>query len=256
MKNYQCKSNIQNLLPETIIKIADYIFAFEGVTKGKWLSFKHYRIESANFDNVFKVSKKDIKQNIKDLELKVGPYYYEYLAILRCISEWLPLHNAFLLHSACFDVEGTGVAFAAHSGTGKTTHMNLWQKLLGDKMVVVNGDKPIVRFFDDEPETPYAYGTPWNGKEHLGQNMRTKLQHICFIERSETNFVEPMKKEDVIDLMFNQVYMPKDPVAVMNTMQLIDRLLSCCKLWKIHCNMEDEAAKIAYEAIFRPNGEK
>lgn len=176
--------------------------------------------------------------------------YKEFIAIHRKLAEWLPLHNAFVLHSACFDVDGVGVAFAAHSGTGKTTHMNLWQKLLGDKMVVVNGDKPIVRFFDDEPETPYAYGTPWNGKERLGCNMRTKLQHICFIERSETNFVEPMNKQDVIDRIFNQVYMPKDPVAVVNTMQLIDRLLSCCKLWTIHCNMEEEAAKIAYDAIF------
>ena len=84
-------------------------------------------------------------------------------AFFRKFADRLPSRNAFVLHSACFDVEGEGVAFAAHSGTGKTTHMNLWQGLLGDKMTVVNGDKPIVRFFDDEPTTPYAYGTPWNG---------------------------------------------------------------------------------------------
>ena len=89
-----------------------------------------------------------------------------------------------------------------------------------------------------------------NGKEKLGCNMRTKLQHICFIERSETNYVEQMEKADAIERIFNQVYKPSDPVAVMKTMQLIDRLLSCCKLWTIHCNMEDEAAKIAYETIF------
>ena len=75
------------------------------------------------------------------------------------IAEKIPLSNAFVLHSATIDVEGVGVAFSAHSGTGKTTHMNLWQELLGDKMVVVNGDKPIVRFFDEEPNQPYAYGT-------------------------------------------------------------------------------------------------
>lgn len=207
-------------------------------------------------DFAFGLTEEEILNEVEDFNRSYKKSFLQFAAIHRKLAEWLPLHNAFVLHSACFDVEGVGVAFAAHSGTGKTTHMNLWQKLLGDKMVVVNGDKPIVRFFDDEPETPYAYGTPWNGKERLGCNMRTKLQHICFIERSETNFVEPMKKEDVIDLIFNQVYMPKDPVAVMSTMQLIDRLLSCCKLWKIHCNMEDEAAKIAYNTIFRPNGEK
>ena len=92
--------------------------------------------------------------NIKD------DFYPESSAILRSIAEWLPLNNSFLLHSAVFEVNDSGVALAAHSGTGKTTHMLLWQKLLGDKLKIINGDKPIIRFFENEPETPYAYGTP------------------------------------------------------------------------------------------------
>ncbi len=196
----------------------------------------------------------DILYEDKVADNRYSKKYLELTVIHRKLAEWLPLHNAFVLHSACFDIEGVGVAFAAHSGTGKTTHMRLWQQLLGEKMVVVNGDKPIVRFFDDEPDTPYAYGTPWNGKERLGCNMRTKLQHICFIERSETNFVEKLNKKDAVNLILNQVYMPKDPMALMNTMQLIDCLLSSCNLWKIHCNMEMEAAEIAYNTIFNENG--
>ena len=199
----------------------------------------------------------DIQLNDIENEMKISETKYDApnavlhsAAIQRKFSEWLPLNNAFMMHAATFEVNGVGVAFAAYSGTGKTTHMRLWQQLLGDKMVVVNGDKPIVRFFDEEPNTPYAYGTPWNGKERLGCNMRTPLKHICFIERSKTNFVEKMNKADAVNLIFNQVYMPKDPIAVMNTMQLIDRLLSCCNLWKIHCNMEPQAAEIAYETIF------
>ena len=209
-----------------------------------------YLTEFEQCDYSFSISQAQLLDESRDNGGANSKAYLEFIAMNRKLAEWLPLHNAFLLHSALFDVDGVGVAFAAHSGTGKTTHMRLWQNLLGDKMVVVNGDKPIVRFFDDEPTIPYAYGTPWNGKEHLGCNMRTPLKHICFIERSETNFVEPVKKEEVINLIFNQVYMPKDPIAVMNTMQLIDRLLSCCSLWKIHCNMEPKAAEIAYETIF------
>ena len=232
-----------------MFNIADFIVDF---------NFRHTLFREMSAEFVSTAQKSDVVVSCSEEEKEIernGDYtikkkLLEVLVLHRKLAEWLPLHNAFVLHSACFDVGGVGVAFAAHSGTGKTTHMNLWQQLLGDKMVVVNGDKPIVRFFDDEPETPYAYGTPWNGKERLGCNMRTPLKHICFIERSKTNFVESVKKEDVIKLIFNQVYMPKDPVAVMNTMQLIDRLLSCCNLWKIHCNMEPQAAEIAYETIF------
>lgn len=188
--------------------------------------------------------------NAEKTDAKHSLAYLEYIAICRKISELMPLHNGFLLHSATFDVDGTGVAFAAHSGTGKTTHMLLWQKLLGDRLKIVNGDKPIVRYFDDEPHTPYAYGTPWNGKERLGCNMRTPLKHICFIERAQQNSCEKMDKNDAVNLIFNQVYMPKDPAAAANTIVLINRLISDCRLWKIKCNMDISAAETAYRTIF------
>ena len=233
-----------------MIGIADFNIEIKNQFNYNFKQFSEYFCDLKEIDLTVSIDKSDLDYEQAHSEIQCDSAYLGYIAIHRKIAEWLPLHNAFVLHSACFDVDGVGVAFAAHSGTGKTTHMRLWQQLLGDKMTVVNGDKPIVRFFDDEPQVPYAYGTPWNGKEHLGCNMRTKLQHICFIERSETNFVEKLDKKDAVNLILNQIYTPKDPMALMNTMQLIDRLLSCCNLWKIHCNMEPEAAEIAYEAIF------
>lgn len=209
-----------------------------------------YAINSEKYDFEIIITKVEVEYEISQGSKTIPYKRAENDLIHRKIAEWIPLHDAFLLHSACFDVNGIGVAFAAHSGTGKTTHMLLWQQLLGDKMTVVNGDKPIVRFFEDEPETPYAYGTPWCGKERLGCNMRTPLKHICFIERADKNSCEPIDKSDAVNLIFNQVYMPKDPAAMMKTMQLIDRLLSCCKLWKIKCNMEPDAAETSFNAIF------
>lgn len=176
--------------------------------------------------------------------------YLETIAFYRKLADILPQKNAFVLHSALFDVDGTGIAFAAHSGTGKTTHMRLWKKLLGDRLKIVNGDKPIIRFFDDEPEIPYGYGTPWNGKEKMGSNCKTVLKHICFIERAQENSCEPMVASEVVDLIFNQVYMPKNPLAVVATMQLINRLVKSCTLWKIKCNMDISAAETAYNTIF------
>lgn len=232
-------------------KIADFNISISSNTIYKYNKLSKYTSVFEKADIEINYDENDIKREksistIKNAEI----WNYKYGMIYRKLAELLPFHSTFVLHSATFDVDGVGVAFAAHSGTGKTTHMNLWQQLLGEKMIVVNGDKPIVRFFEDEPNIPYAYGTPWNGKEGLGCNMRTPLKHICFIERSETNYVEKMNKSDAINRIFNQIYMPKDPVAVMKTMELINRLLSCCELWIIHCNMESEAAEVAYNTIF------
>lgn len=213
-------------------------------------------------------------------------------AVLRKMSDLIVGYNSFLLHSVCLDIDGTGVAFSAQSGTGKSTHLANWYAYINGeenmpealkalrnkksdlridsknekpKLTIVNGDKPIVRFFDKEfcnkngleiPQgtefgVPYAYGTPWNGKEKLGCNMRTKLRHICFIERSETNFVTKIDKKDAVERILKQVYIPKDPTALAQTFKLVDRLINFCELWIIHCNMEPESAKIAYDAIFK-----
>ena len=230
-------------------KVADFTVSYNNEIKNFDILLRNFICDSVVPDVSLDISMEDIEYEKNGDIGNVSHGSIQRLTAFRKLAEWLPLHNAFVLHSACFDVDGVGIAFAAHSGTGKTTHMLNWQKVLGDKMTVVNGDKPIIRFFDDEPNIPYAYGTPWNGKEHFGCNMRTQLKHICFIERSETNFVEKVDKAAVVDKIFNQVYMPKDPVAVMKTMELIDKLLSCCELWKIHCNMDISSAQTAINAI-------
>lgn len=231
-------------------RFGDYNITIKNLFKYTQNRFEGYETDYVNTDLTVALSDDNF---IYERDNADGEYSYAYLEIIgiyRKIAEWLPLHNAFVLHSALFDVDGTGVAFAAHSGTGKTTHMRLWQELLGDRLTVVNGDKPIVRFFDEEPTVPYAYGTPWNGKERLGCNMRTPVKHICFIERAEQNSCERMDAADAVDLIFNQVYMPKDPLAVVNTIQLINRFISSCNLWKIKCNMDISAAETAYNTIF------
>ncbi len=228
---------------------------------------KSFMFDFLNEDFCFELNDEKAKieaELMENTEYTLTKAKTKMLILLKELSEKLPYKNAFLLHSACFDVDGVGVAFAAQSGTGKSTHMLNWKELLGDKMTFVNGDKPIVRFFDRDfcdaknleiPEgtelgVPYAYGTPWRGKESLGANTRTILKHICFIERSETNFVTKISKEDAVSRIMKQVYMPKDPIALSKTLELINRLINSCELWIIHCNMEPESAEVAYKAIF------
>lgn len=218
-------------------------FQYLSKTAKDYLGF----FDDADFS--FTVNEDDIEYEFSLSDGTSDRNYLEYIAVLRKIGDILPENDAFVLHSACFDIDGIGVAFAASSGTGKTTHLNRWQNYLGYRLKVVNGDKPIVRFIDGKP---FAYGTPWCGKEKLGCNTKTPLKHICFIERNEKNFVEKISKEEAIPRIFNQVYMPRsNPKLVEKTMELIDKLLTCTELWIIHCNLDENAGEIAFKKIFR-----
>ena len=75
-------------------------------------------------------------------------------------------YDAFLFHAAVISYAGRGFAFAAKSGTGKSTHVAQWMRALGDDVVVVNGDKPILRWRSGEGAE--ALGGTLAGAEDAG----------------------------------------------------------------------------------------
>ena len=93
-----------------------------------------------------------------------SPAYCESLALYRKICTRMLDYNAFLLHAAVVSYAGRGFAFAAKSGTGKSTHVAQWMRALGDDVTVVNGDKPILRWrYGEDAEAKSAgalNGTP------------------------------------------------------------------------------------------------
>lgn len=71
--------------------------------------------------------------------------YLETLAVYRKIAEKMPEYDTFLFHGSAIAVGGEGYLFTAKSGTGKSTHTRLWRELLGNRVVIVNDDKPLIR---------------------------------------------------------------------------------------------------------------
>ena len=235
-----------------ICNLADFVVEFKNVSPISESFFYKY-LSNKKPEFYFKITDYDIALESLRVNGKYPVENSELSSILRKFALWMLDNDSFLLHSALIEVNGEGIAFAAPSGTGKTTHTLLWQRLLGDKMTIVNGDKPIVRFFKDEPY-PIGYGTPWNGKERLGTNGKTPIKHFCLIERSDINSCEKVAPADVLGLFFKQIYLPKnDSNAVLKTLNLADRFLKSVTVWKIKCNMDISAAEVAYNTIFKEN---
>jgi len=175
------------------------------------------------------------------------PDYAESLAIYRKIAENIIDYDGFLMHGVVIETMGRGIAFLARSGVGKSTHAALWQELLGEALTVINGDKPLIRFIGN---TPYAYGTPWAGKEGLETNARTPLSAVCFLSRGEENIVTPMRKEDVLLSLLPQIYLPKDGSKMERLLDMLARFIEEISFYTVRCNKNPEAAAVCYEALF------
>lgn len=223
-----------------------------------------------------------------------SPAYCESLALYRKICTRMLDYNAFLLHAAIVSYAGRGFAFAAKSGTGKSTHVAQWMRALGDDVTVVNGDKPILRWRNGEAAEPpdgtpsgegacactssavppsgkvaetacdqlvgefIAYGTPYCGKESWGQNTSVPLRAVCFIERCEPGEPDRLSRlEDdgeIVARIMNQILMPHDPALAVRQLDLLDRLVNSVPFYVLRCTPTPAAFDAAFQMTLCDNG--
>lgn len=171
--------------------------------------------------------------------------YLETLAVYRKIATGLLNYNAFLMHGAVVGLCGKAYMFTAPSGTGKTTHTGFWLKQFPDAFIV-NGDKPILRFENGEV---YACGTPWAGKEGRNTNITLPLEAICILSRGEENEINKAEFKDVYPTVIRQAYRPATESGITKTLELIKMLGEGVKFYTLKCNLDPNAANVAFEGM-------
>ena len=172
--------------------------------------------------------------------------YVESVCVYRNICRCLPSRGALLFHAAVIADGDRGYGFSAPSGTGKSTHILLWRETFGDGIVIVNGDKPILRRREDGW---YAYGTPWCGKEGWNTNRNVRLCGLCFLERGDVNVIERLPAEQIASRAIRQVIIPREPAQALATLRLMDQLKKEIPHWILRCTVSSEAACVAREAM-------
>lgn len=172
--------------------------------------------------------------------------YLEKLAIYRKLAEKLVDRDVLLFHGSAIAVDGQGYLFTARSGTGKSTHARLWRERFGERALMINDDKPLLRI---EADGVFVCGTPWNGKHRLGCNQMVPLKALCVLTRDESNHIEAIDPEDAFPVLLQQSYRPETGERMLRVMELLDTLGKNVRLYRLGCNMEPEAAEIAYQGM-------
>ena len=153
-----------------------------------------------------------------------------------------------LFHGSVIAVDGEGYLFTAKSGTGKSTHTRLWREYFGERAVMVNDDKPLLHITDSGVT---AYGTPWDGKHRLSTNTAVPLKGICILTRDTTNHIEQAESHAAYPLIVQQTNRSLTADGMKQTLSLIDNMLNVVPVYRLGCNMNIEAARVAYEGMNR-----
>ena len=96
-----------------------------------------------------------------------------------------------------------------------------------------------------------AYGTPWDGKHRLSTNTVVPLKGICILTRNAKNHIEPVEPHAVYPLIVQQTNRSLSADGMKQTLSLIDRMLTVVPVYRLGCNMDIDAARVAYEGMNR-----
>lgn len=153
--------------------------------------------------------------------------------------------NGMMLHSSCVVYDGKAYLFSAPSGTGKSTHTQLWLKRFPGAYIL-NDDKPAIRITENGI---YAYGTPFSGKTDLNVNTGVPIGGICVIERSETNSIRRISTDEALFNIMNQTVRPYKEEEMDKMLDTLEKVVSNVPVYRLSCNMELSAAEVAYNGM-------
>ena len=172
--------------------------------------------------------------------------YLELLALYRKIALALLPSDVLLIHGSALSLDGEGFLFTAVSGTGKSTHSRLWREAFGDRVVMINDDKPLVR---KKGDGFFIYGTPWDGKHHLSNPISAPLSAIAILERSAVNFAKRITPSEATPTLLMQIFRPATKEQMSKVLTLFGLLVHNVPVFRIGVNMEKDAALVTMRAM-------
>ena len=226
-------------------RIAELLVEMEPKHEPLLTRSKTYATPSAGQTDTTLALTEEIYQRYRNRYTDAADSLIEYMVTGSQFYHSLIHHGGVLLHSSAVILDGKAYLFSAPSGTGKSTHTALWlQEFKGAE--ILNDDKPAIRILEDGI---YVYGTPWSGKTDLNLNRKVPLQGIAFLERGESNRIEPMASMSALESLLNQTVRPGEKDTAAKLFHILDQMIRRVPIYKLTCNMEAEAAHVSYEAM-------
>ncbi len=175
--------------------------------------------------------------------------FLERSVIQRKLAERLFPLGIFLFHGSTLAFDDRAYLFTAACGTGKSTHTRLWRQVFGDRVQMVNDDKP---FLELRSGGVLAHGSPWSGKHGLDNPVSLPLAGICVLTRGTENTIRPLPAREALPFLSAQLSVPEgaDPGACLAA------LSQDVPLWQMECTRSPQAAELARAAMVDGESER
>ncbi len=171
----------------------------------------------------------------------------EFLELHYLITEKLASRGIMLIHGSAISMDGEAYIFIAPSGTGKSTHTALWRELFGDRVVMINDDKPYIKV--NPNGECLVYGSPWDGKHKLSTNISVPLKAICCLNRGTENTIKEITIKEALPNLLKQSYQSDNAQRESDILTTLNTIALNTKFYSLNCNTQVEAATISYNGM-------
>ena len=157
--------------------------------------------------------------------------------------------NTLLMHASVTMYKGIGYLFLGKSGTGKSTHSQLWINNI-EGCDLLNDDNPAIRVEDDGEVN--VYGTPWSGKTPCYRNLVVPVGAIVDLHQAPQNEIRQLSLAEayaVIYVSFSGYRFIKDMTSGQHA--TTEKIVTSVPCYSLNCLPDADAAFLCHNTVMR-----
>ena len=156
--------------------------------------------------------------------------------------------GAVAFHSSVIRFRDRGVLFLGESGTGKSTHTQLWREHIPGAELL-NDDSPII---SDGDGIPQVWGSPWSGKTPCYRNEHLPIAAIVRLSQAPHNRIRRLRPIEAIGALLPSAppAFSRDEQLQDNVCTLLSQVIENVPVYHLECRPDADAARLSCQTVF------
>lgn len=151
------------------------------------------------------------------------------------------------LHASVTMKDGKGYLFLGKSGTGKSTHSQLWINNL-EGCSLLNDDNPVIRIGSDG--VARVYGSPWSGKTPCYRNLDVPVGAIVRLRQAKQNKIRRLSAAEAYASLYTAFTGMKFVKEMADAYYATNSLLvTTVPNYELECLPDADAAFLCYKTV-------
>ncbi len=165
---------------------------------------------------------------------------------LRQVYLYLALkHDMLVIHSASILYKDKAWLFSASSGTGKSTHANLWNTIY--QTPIINGDLNLIAIHNKKA---LIHGLPWCGTSDISDPKTYPLGGIILLKQADSDYVLPLSADQKRLFVLQRLVSPSWNGSFLDThLRIVNALASKILICRLFCTPNASAVEAVKQEI-------